>query len=83
MSYPLPSLCDQLQHLTALSEHEVWVVCAGPAPSHSQPKELFHSVNDGKSWALVATSTPSPAPGIGVLPTSGIVTLVTLFRIAS
>jgi photosystem II stability/assembly factor-like uncharacterized protein len=76
-SYPLPSLCDQLQHLTALSEDEVWVVCAGPAPSHSQPKEMFHSVNDGKSWVLVATSTPSPAPDIGVLPASGIVTMVT------
>jgi photosystem II stability/assembly factor-like uncharacterized protein len=75
--YPPPSLCDQLQHLTASSGHEVWVLCAGPAPGHSQPKELFHSVNDGKSWALVATSTPSPSRGIGVLPAQGIVTLVT------
>ena len=77
-SHPLPSLCDQLQHLTALSEHEVWVVCAGPAPSHSQLKELFHSANDGKGWVLVATSAPSPAPGVGVLPPQGIVTLVTI-----
>jgi photosystem II stability/assembly factor-like uncharacterized protein len=67
-----------LQHLTALSEHAVWVVCAGPAPGHSQPKELFHSVDDGKRWALVAaTSFPSPAPGLGALPASGIVTLLT------
>ena len=77
VSYPLPSLCNQLQHLTALSANEVWVVCGGPAPSHSQPKELFHSVNDGKSWVLVATTTPNLAPGTGVLPASGIVTLVT------
>ena len=77
VSYPLPALCNQLQHLTALSGNEVWVVCAGPAPSYSQPKELFRSVNDGKSWILVATSTPSPAPGIGALPAQGIVTLVT------
>jgi photosystem II stability/assembly factor-like uncharacterized protein len=75
--HPLPQLCRQLQHLTALSEHAVWVVCAGPAPGHSQPKELFHSVDDGKTWALVATSVPGPAPGLGALPASGIVTLLT------
>jgi len=78
VSYPLPSLCDQLQHLTALSENQVWVLCAGPAPSHSQPKELFHSVDDGRTWVLVATSAPSPAPGIGALPAQRIVTLVTI-----
>jgi hypothetical protein len=33
-SHPLPALCDQLQHLTALSEHEVWVVDDSPMTSH-------------------------------------------------
>ncbi len=77
VSRPLPPLCNEIQLLTALSEHKVWVVCAGPAPSQSQPKELFRSADDGKNWALVATSSPSPVPSIGVLPTSGIVTLLT------
>ena len=76
-SYPLPSLCNELQHLTALSEHKLWVVCAGPAPGHSQPKELFHSVNDGKTWVLVATSSPTRHRVREFCRTSGIVTLVT------
>ena len=76
-SHPLPSLCDQLQHLTALNKQDVWALCAGPAPSHSQEKELYHSVDDGRTWVLVATTSPSPAPGVGTLPTLGIVTLLT------
>ncbi len=76
-SHPLPPLCDQLQHLTALNKHDVWALCAGPAPSHSQEKELYHSLDDGRTWGLVATTSPSPAPGIGALPTFGIVTLLT------
>jgi photosystem II stability/assembly factor-like uncharacterized protein len=76
-SHPLPSLCDQLQHLTALNKQDVWALCAGPAPSHSQEKELYHSIDDGRTWVLVATTSPSRAPGVGTLPTLGIVTLLT------
>ena len=77
VSHPLPALCDQLQQLTALNTHDVWALCAGPAPSHSQEKELYHSVDDGRTWVIVATTGPSAAPGVGALPTLGIVTLLT------
>ena len=76
-SHPLPPLCDQLQHLTALNAHDVWALCSAATPNDSQTKELYHSVDDGSTWALVATTSPSPAPGVGTLPTSGIVTLLT------
>ena len=77
VSHPLPPLCDRLQRLTVLTGHGVWALCAGPAPSHSQEKELYHSIDDGRTWVLVATTSPSPAPGVGTLPTLGIVTLLT------
>ena len=77
VSHPLPPLCDRLERLTALTSHDVWVLCLGAAPSHSQEKKLFHSVDDGRTWVLVATSDPGPPSGIGRLPASGIVTLVT------
>ncbi len=76
-SHPLPPLCDQLQHLTALNAHDVWALCSAATPNDSQTKELYHSVDDGSTWVLVATTSPSPAPGVGTLPTSGIVTLLT------
>ncbi len=77
VSHPLPPLCDRLQRLTALTSHDVWALCLGAAPSHSQEKELYHSVDDGRTWILVATSDPGPAPSVGSLPVSGIVTLLT------
>lgn len=76
-SHPLPPLCDQSQHLTALNTHDVWALCAGPAPSRSQEKALYHSVDEGRTWVLVATTSPSRSPGVGALPTFGIVTLLT------
>lgn len=76
-SHQLPPLCDQLQHVTALSTHDVWALSAGPAPSHSEEKELYHSADDGRTWVLVATTSPSPALGVGTVPTLGIVTLLT------
>ncbi len=76
-SHPLPPLCDQLQHLTALNVHDVWALCSAATPNDSQTKELYHSVDDGSTWVLVATTSPSPAPGVGTLPISGIVTLLT------
>jgi len=76
-SHPLPALCDQLQHLTALNAHDVWVLCSAATPNDSQTKELYHSVDDGSTWILVATTSPGAAPGVGMLPTSGIVTLLT------
>jgi photosystem II stability/assembly factor-like uncharacterized protein len=60
-----------------MNTHELWALCAGPAPSHSQEKELYHSVDDGRTWVIVATTGPSAAPGVGALPTLGIVTLLT------
>jgi len=75
ITHPLPSLCAQLDHVTALSRHDVWVLCTGPAPSESQAKELFHSVDTGRTWVLTAAS--NAAPGVGTLPTLGIVTMVT------
>ena len=77
VSHPLPPLCDRLQRLTALTSHDVWALCLGAAPSHSQEKELYRSVDVGRTWVLVATSDPGPDPGVGSLPASGIVTLVT------
>jgi photosystem II stability/assembly factor-like uncharacterized protein len=74
--HSLPSLCDQLEHFTALTRHEAWVLCTGATPNESQAKELFHSVNAGRTWVLVATTNASEAPGVGTLPTSGIVTLL-------
>jgi photosystem II stability/assembly factor-like uncharacterized protein len=76
-SHPLPPLCDQLQHLTALNVHDVWALCSAATPNDSQTKELYHSVDGGNTWVLVATTSPSPAPAVGLLPTSGIVTLLT------
>jgi len=77
ISHPLPSLCGQLEHLTALTRHDAWVLCTSGTPNDSQAKELFHSVDAGRTWALVATSNAGEAPGVGTLPTLGIVTLVT------
>jgi photosystem II stability/assembly factor-like uncharacterized protein len=77
VSDPLPSLCGVLLHLTASTRHDAWVLCSGQAPSDAQTKELYHSVDAGRTWMLVATSNPGAAPGVGTLPTSGIVTLVT------
>jgi photosystem II stability/assembly factor-like uncharacterized protein len=77
VSHPLPPLCARLERLTALSSHDVWALCLGSAPSHSQVKALYHSVDDGTTWDLVATSDPGPPAGVGTLPVSGIVTLVT------
>jgi photosystem II stability/assembly factor-like uncharacterized protein len=77
VNHPLPNLCGVLLHLTASTNHDVWVLCSGQAPSDAQTKELYHSVDAGRSWMLVATSNPGAAPGVGTLPTSGIVTLVT------
>ncbi len=76
-SHPLPPLCNQLQHLTALNANDVWALCSAATPMDTQSKELYHSVNDGRTWVLVATTSPSPAPGVGSLPTAGIVTLLT------
>jgi hypothetical protein len=74
---PLPSLCDQLEHLTAQGRNDVWVLCTGSAPGESQAKQLFHSVDAGGTWKLVATSNAGQAPNVGTLPTLGIVTLLT------
>jgi photosystem II stability/assembly factor-like uncharacterized protein len=76
-SHALPPLCSQLQHFTALSKHDLWVLCAGATPTDVQTKELYHSVDIGNTWTLVATSNAGAAPGVGTLPTSGIVTLLT------
>jgi photosystem II stability/assembly factor-like uncharacterized protein len=76
VSHPLPSPCAQLAKLTALTGHELWLLCDGPAPSDAQSKSLYYSVNAGKTWVLVAT-TNAVTLGVGTLPTSGIVTLVT------
>jgi photosystem II stability/assembly factor-like uncharacterized protein len=76
-SHPLPNLCGVLLHLTASTSRDVWVLCSGQAPSDDQTKELYHSVDRGRTWLLVATSNPGASPGVGTLPTSGIVTLVT------
>lgn len=77
VSHPLPTLCAQLLHVTALSRHDVWVLCTSATPNDAQTKELYHSVDAGRTWVLLATSTSGAAPGVGTLPTSGIVTLVT------
>jgi len=75
-SHPLPPLCDQLQHLTALNVHSVWALCSAATPNDSQSKELYHSVDDGSTWALVSTTSPTLVPDVGTLPISGIVTLL-------
>ena len=77
VSHALPSLCSQLQHFSALSRHDLWVLCTAATPSDVQTKELYHSTNDGKTWKLVATSNAGATAGVGTLPTSGIVTLLT------
>jgi hypothetical protein len=76
-SHPLPPLCNQLQHLTALNTDDLWTLCSAATPTDSQSKELYHSANDGRTWVLVAATNPSPAPSVGTLPTTGIVTLLT------
>ncbi len=77
VSHPLPALCAQLLHVTALSRHNVWVLCTSSTPNDVQTKELYHSVDAGRTWVLLATSTSGAPPGVGTLPMSGIVTLVT------
>lgn len=74
---PLPGPCNQLLQLTAFRAHGLWALCSGPAPSHSQTKDLYHSVDGGTTWTLTATSTPGSPPGVGRLPELGIVTLLT------
>jgi photosystem II stability/assembly factor-like uncharacterized protein len=74
ISRPLPGLCAQLQHLAASSSRDVWALCSGAAPSDTQTKELYHSANAGSTWVLVASSNSGAEPGIGRLPTLGIVT---------
>ena len=76
-SHPLPPLCNQLQHLTALNAHDVWALCSAATPTDSQLKELYHSGDGGRTWVLLATTSPDPGRGVGSLPTSGIVTLLT------
>jgi photosystem II stability/assembly factor-like uncharacterized protein len=76
-SHPLPSLCTQLQHLAASIGHDVWALCSGSTPSDTQTKELYRSVDAGRSWALVATSNSGADSGVGHLPVSGIVTQLT------
>jgi photosystem II stability/assembly factor-like uncharacterized protein len=75
--HPLPGPCNQLVQLTALDAHDLWALCSGPAPSHSQTKDLYHSVDGGGSWTLAATSNSPTTPGVGRLPELGIVTLLT------
>jgi photosystem II stability/assembly factor-like uncharacterized protein len=76
ISHPLPGLCAQLQHLAASSRHDVWTLCSGATPSDTQTKELYHSVDAGSTWVLVATSNSGTEPGAGRLPASGVVTQV-------
>ena len=76
-SHPLPSLCDQLQHLTAFGSNDIWALCSAATPNDSQTKELYHSADGGNTWALAATSSPGGGPNVGTLPLSGIVTLLT------
>jgi photosystem II stability/assembly factor-like uncharacterized protein len=38
---------------------------------------LYHSLDDGRTWLLVATSNSGTEPGVGHLPVSGIVTQLT------
>ncbi|HEY6426980.1 MAG TPA: hypothetical protein VIX84_07085, partial [Acidimicrobiales bacterium] len=68
VSHSLPSLCDQLQHLTALSSNDIWVLCSAGTPNDSQTKELYHSADDGRTWVLAATSNPGRGPSVGALP---------------
>jgi photosystem II stability/assembly factor-like uncharacterized protein len=75
--HPLPGPCNQLLQLTALDAHNLWALCSGPAPSHSQTKDLYHSVDGGSTWTLAATSNAAPTSGVGRLPELGIVTLLT------
>ena len=76
-SHPLPSLCAQLQHLATSTSHDVWALCSAATPTDTQTKELYHSVDDGRTWLLVATSNSVTEPGVGHLPVSGIVTQLT------
>jgi photosystem II stability/assembly factor-like uncharacterized protein len=75
--HPLPGPCDELLRLTAFRAHDLWALCSGPAPGHSQSKELYHSVDGGSQWKLAASSSPGTMPGVGRLPDLGIVTLLT------
>jgi photosystem II stability/assembly factor-like uncharacterized protein len=77
VSHPLPSLCAQLQHLAASSRHNVWALCSGATPTDTQTKALYHSVDAGSTWVLVATSNSGVESGAGRLPSSGIVTQLT------
>ncbi len=77
VSHLLPSLCAQLQHLAASSMDNVWALCSAGTPTDTQTKELYHSVDAGGTWALVATSNADAEPGVGRLPVSGIVTQLT------
>jgi hypothetical protein len=74
---PMPGLCSQLLHLTAVAGRDVWALCSGGAPSDVQTKNLYRSVDTGRTWALVASSGPGATSGTGTLPTLGIVTLIT------
>jgi hypothetical protein len=76
VNHPLPPLCDERQHLTALNERGVWALCSAATANDSQTKELYHSEDDGSTWVLVATTSLAPPRGVGMLPTSGIVTLL-------
>lgn len=72
----LPAPCDQLLQLTGFRAQDLWALCSGPAPSHSQSKALYHSDDGGSTWKLAATSSPQTS-SVGRLPESGIVTLLT------
>ncbi len=76
-SHPLPSLCAQLQHLAAWIGQNIWVLCSGDTPSDTQTKELYRSVDAGRSWVLVAASDSDSESGVGHLPVLGIVTQLT------
>jgi photosystem II stability/assembly factor-like uncharacterized protein len=76
-SHALPEPCTQLLHLAAVTGNEGWALCSGPAPSDAQTKELYRTVDAGRTWRLVAASSPGAIAGVGTLPASGIVTLFT------